>query len=164
MKCVMMCWIVSCLCMSQVPFLKLWKPLNLADSLMIWFMELSLECCLAISFKVLCLMLLEDSDKRMKVFMMIRQTNATFVTCQEKWCKRKENPLLNIPEISTFYGTMYSTLLPLREKIAMITLVLNMKFHLNMIVLMKKWMLHGCLLKENLSSVLLTKQTNLLRK
>lgn len=128
MKCVMMCWIVSCLCMSQVPFLKLWKPLNLADSLMIWFMELSLECCLAISFKVLCLMLLEDSDKRMKVFMMIRQTNATFVTCQEKWCKRKENPLLNIPEISTFYGTMYFTLLPLREKIAMITLVLNMRF------------------------------------
>jgi len=150
--------------MFQELFHKLWKHLNLADSLMIWFMELSLECYLATLFKVSCLMLLPASEKRMKVSTMTKQINVTFVTCQEKWCKRKESPSLNILKTNISCGIMSSILSPLRERTATITQVSNMKSPKNTIFPMRKWMSHGFPPKDNLNLVLLMRPINLYTK
>lgn len=164
MKCVMTYLIASCLCMFLALFLKQWRHLSLADSPMIWFTEHSLECCSETSSKVLCLMLLPDWEKRMRAYMMIKQTNATFAICQEKWWRRKVNLSQIIPRTNISYGIMFSTSLLLKEKTVMTILAWNMKFHKNIISQMRKWMCPGCHQRESLNSALLIRRTNWLNR
>lgn len=163
MKCVTMYWIASCHFMCQALSLKLWKNSKLAGSLMIWFMELSLECFSVTLCRVLCLTLLQDWEKRTKASMTTRRTSVMSVICPDKWCRRREKLFQIIQETSISYGIMCFILSHLRERTVMTTLVWSMKYHRSTICQTRKWMFHGFHQKESHNSASLMKRLSWLR-